>query len=390
MKALKTSIWILVGIAIVAGLAMMVRKRTNEKNNAKLIKPIPVSVNAAAVVNGKVNKSIHVLGTVIGMDEAMVAPRIMARILEIRVREGNKVKKNEVLAVLDAREIEDAVSQTRAGLEAARAGAAAAHTGFLAVRDATARAKKLFRAKAISKEQWDRAGAANAAAQARFEAAKAAVIVAKKRVDQAFTRLGYAKLKAPFDGLVAARLKDPGDLAVPGRPVLKLVRGHAIRVRAQVPANDFTALKVGLGVRISTSAQSVEAKISRVFPAMGRNHLAAFEADLASPPTGFVSGTPVGVDIDISGATGMKVPVDALLDGEKGSFVFVVKNSVTHPVKVTVLGRSLDNAVIGSKELHIGDMVITARPSRLMTLYKGELVELVNADTLPGNTKVKQ
>ena len=388
MKAVKIIAWVVVGIAVVIGLVMVRQKRINEKKNAPLIKPLPMAVRVTGIVNGQVHKTTHVLGTIIGMNETMLAPRIMARILDIKVREGDKVKKGQKLVSLDPREIEDAVAQARAKLNAARSGEAAAHTGYIALRDANARNKKLFNAKAISKEQWDRSRSMLAAAKARLDAAKAGVIMAQKQVDRSMTQLGYTTLRSPFDGSVAARLKDPGDLALPGRPILKLVRGDAVRARAEVPGSDFTLMKVGMEVRISTDTQAVNARVSRIFPAMGRNHLAAFEADLESPPPGFVSGMPVAMDLRLSGAEGLKVPADALLDSEKGSFVFVVRKGKAHPVKVKVLGRSLDAAIVKAGNLHVNDRVIIARPSRLMTIYDGESVTVSSENTAKKTGKV--
>ncbi len=374
---MKKIAWGLVAVLIVAGLALVVVKRRREKNSAPTLKTLPIAVRAARVTSGRVYETRHVLGTVIGADESMVTPRIMAQVLAVKVREGDRVKKGQVLVLLDPREIRDAVDQAKSGLAAARVNAAAAHTAFLAQRDATARDKKLYKARAISKEQWDRSNAAEAAASARYQAAMAAVKVAKLRVDQAVTRLGYTRLKAPFDGVVSARLKDPGDLATPGRPVLKVVRSGAIRVRASLPANDFTALRVGMKVTVYDKQRSVNARVSRVFPAMGRSHLTTFEADLDRPPPGFVSGAPVGVDLHIAGAKGLKVPADALLEGAKGSFVFVVRAGRVHPTRVKVLGRSLDAAVIQGRGIQANDLVVTGRPSRLMTLFEGERAEVV-------------
>ncbi|NOY44463.1 MAG: HlyD family efflux transporter periplasmic adaptor subunit, partial [Deltaproteobacteria bacterium] len=59
------------------------------------------------------------------------------------------------------------------------------------------------------------------------------------------TKRSYARLEAPFDGVVAARWADPGDLAVPGKPILAVARNGALRVRAQLPVEDLAVLAVG-------------------------------------------------------------------------------------------------------------------------------------------------
>lgn len=365
--------WILVILLIVIGLVAVRMKRMHEKESAPLVKIVPPAVQVATVAEGRVAHTRHVLGTVIGSDEAEVAPRIMGQVLKVLVREGAAVKAGQLLAVIDPREIQDAVAQAEAGVAAAKEGLAAARTAYDAQHAATARDKTLFEAKAISQEQWDRSRAADEAAAARLEAAKAQVTVAEKRLDQARTRLGYTRLTAPFSGVVSARLADPGDLAVPGRPVLKLVHHTGVRVRAEVPAEDFINLKVGQPVTLALGEVTVQAAVSRVFPAMGKAHLATFEVDLSDPPAGFVSGATVGVDLELHGAEGVRVPADALLDGENGSWVFKVADGVVHPVQVQILARSLDDAVL-TGDVAVGDSVVVARPSRLMTLAEGSKV----------------
>ncbi len=372
--------WILVIVLIVIGLVAVRMKRMHEKESAPLVKIVPPAVQVATVAEGRVVHTRHVLGTVIGSDEAEVAPRIMGRVLGVRVREGAMVKAGQLLAVIDPREIQDAVAQAEAEVAAAREALTAARSAYDAQHAATARDKTLFEAKAISQEQWDRSRAADEAAAARLEAARSQVTVAEKRLDQARTRLGYTRLTAPFDGVVSARLGDPGDLAVPGRPLLKMVHARGVRVRAEVPAEDFTTLRVGQPVTLSLGDMTVQAAVSRVFPAMGKAHLATFEVDLSEPPAGFVSGATVGVDLELQGAEGVRVPADALLDGENGSWVFKVVDGAVHPVKVTILARSLDDAVVQGG-VAVGDSVVVARPSRLMTFADGAKVTVVGTES---------
>ena len=201
-----------------------------------------------------------------------------------------------------------------------------------------------------------------------------------KRLDQAQTRLGYCRLTAPVTGVVARRLADPGDLGVPGKPLLEIVRQKNVRVRASMPPEVFTDLAVGRTVTLTLGDVQVEAAVSRVFPAMGRSHLATFEIDLASPPPGFVSGATVGVDVHLSSAAGLTVPIDALLEGESGAWVFKVVDGTVHPAAVTVIDRSLTSAVVDGP-LTAGDVVITARPSRLMTFADGMKVAVAGSES---------
>ena len=187
-----------------------------------------------------------------------------------------------------------------------------------------------------------------------------------------------AAVTAPVAGVIARRLADPGDLAVPGKPLLEIVSQKNIRVRASVPPGDLTEIEVGLPVTLTLGEHSINASVSRVFPAMGRSHLAIFEVDLASPPAGFVSGATIGVDVHLSSAAGLTVPADAVLEGSSGAWVFKVADGVVHPAEVTITDRSSD-AVIVSGPLEPDDVVVVARPSRLMTFADGTRVQVAES-----------
>ena len=353
----------IVVIAIVAVLVIVRAKRVRQKDGAPLVQEVPVAVQTARASEGRVIRITHVLGMVVGAEETSLAPQVMARVQEITVREGDRVQPGQVLARLDEREFQDAVTEAEAVLTSAEA-------AYQAQRDTTARDKKLFSVKAIAQEQWDRSQAADAAVSAQLESAK-------QRLNLAHTRLGYCQLVASTNGVVARRLADPGDLAVPGKPLLQLVSQQTVRVRASLPPDDFIELHLGLPVTLKTGGSTVDGRVSRVFPAMGDSHLASFECDVTNPPAGFVSGATVGVDVQLSSAAGLVVPAGALLEGDKGAWVFAVENGAVRPVQVEVLDRSLEQVAVKGN-VRVGEPVVVAQPSRLMTLADGAKVVEAN------------
>ncbi|RMF76923.1 MAG: efflux RND transporter periplasmic adaptor subunit [Acidobacteria bacterium] len=366
---------ILVIILIVVGLVGVRMLRAREKNEAPTVGTEAPLVATATVGQGRVARSRHVLGTVIGADETELAPRITGQIVTVNVREGAAVRRGQVLVRLDDRELQDAVGKAEAALAAAREGLAAAEVAAQTQTSSTARDRTLFEAGAISKEALERSTALEAAAEARLAAAHSAVEQAQRALNQARVRLAYATLEAPFDGVVAARLADPGDLAVPGRAVLRLVAGGGIRVRAALPSGDLPFLRQGAAARLPGPEGALEATVSRVFPALGDDRLVAFEIDLTDPPADFLSGTAVGVDVELTAAEGVVVPSDALLESERGTFVFAIRDGAVATVAVTVEARSVEQAVIRG-DVAPGETVAVGRPSRLMRLASGMRVRM--------------
>jgi RND family efflux transporter MFP subunit len=348
--------------AVVVGLAAVRVKRARERAGAPTLSPAPVTVEVATVREGMVTETRHFLGEVSGVEEAALSSRILAPVTAVAVREGDLVRRGQELVRLEAGELEDAV-------QASAAGVSAAEVAFATQRDASARDRVLFEARAISQEDWDRSRASEAAAQSRLLAARAALDASRRRRD-------YGVIAAPFEGVVARRDVDPGDLAAPGKPLLTLVRRGGVRVRVKLPAELLPGFAVGRALTLDAPDAPVEARITRLFPAMDASHLATVEAELAAPPPGLVSGATVGVDVPVASAAGWVVPERALLEGGAGAFVFRVRGGRAHPVSVHVASRSPEAAAV-SGPLQDRDRVIVAQPSRLMTLAEGTAVTIV-------------
>jgi len=354
---------VLVVAGVVVGLAAVRVKRARERAGAPTLSPVPVTVEIATVREGTVTETRRFLGEVSGAEEAALSARILAPVTAVAVREGDRVRHGQALVRLEAGELDNAV-------QAAAAGMSAADVALATQREASARDRVLFEAKAISQEDWDRSRANEAAAESRLLVAREALEAARRRRD-------YAVVAAPFDGVVARRDVDPGDLAAPGRPLVTLVRRGGVRVRVKLPAELLPGVTVGSSLTLHAPGAPVAARITRVFPAMDVSHLATVEAELDAPPPGLVAGATVGVDVPVAApAAGWVVPERALLEGQADAFVFRVSEGRAHPVSVRVASRSPVEAVV-SGPLQDRDQVVVAQPSRLMTLAEGTPVAIV-------------
>jgi RND family efflux transporter MFP subunit len=357
-------------LVVVVGLAALRAKRVRESASAPTVTAAPVEVEVAAVRRASVRDVRHLLGDVVANEETPVAARLLSQVIDVRVREGDRVRSGQVLADLDAREQDDAVAAAEAGVAAAQENLAAARIGLDAQLAVSARDRVLFDATAISREEWDRSQAALAATQARQEAARAQLTVARKSLDSARTRRSYATIVSPFDGVVAARYVDPGDTVAPGKPLVLLLGSGAPRVRVKGPSEEFAALSVGQSVVLSDLTPPLDARIARVFPAMDAAHLATFEVDVPPGVAGLAAGATVGVDLVRATAEGLTVPASAVLDTSSGSVVFTLDRDRAHVIPVRVVARSTDACVVDGP-LEEGDEVVMARPSRLMSLAEG-------------------
>lgn len=187
--------------------------------------------------------------------EALVAARIVAQVRDVAVRSGSVVAAGDPLLLLDDRDLVARVQQEREALASARAGRDEARPAF-------ERVAELRQRDIAPQSDYDRAEAA-------LRAADAAVTSAERRVEEAEVALSFASIVAPFDGIVVDRFVDPGDLASPGVPLLKLYDPARLRVEAHVRESLATALRVGHPVRVELGdrdAAQLDALVEEIVP----------------------------------------------------------------------------------------------------------------------------
>lgn len=191
--------------------------------------------------------------TVSARSVAQIAAKVPGRVLEVLVKAGDAVEAGQMLVRLEAQELQARLNQARAALAAAEAQAGRAGA------DAR-RMQNLFDREAATRQMLDAALAASRATGAQVTEARAAVAAAESAA-------GETVLRAPFGGAVVRRLMDPGDMALPGQPVLTLQSEQALRVEAAVPESCARLLKEGqeLAVRIGPATQP--ALIEEIAPA---------------------------------------------------------------------------------------------------------------------------
>jgi RND family efflux transporter MFP subunit len=364
----------LVLLAVVVGLAALRVVRARAIASEPTLAAAPVVVEEATVRRGTLRETRRFLGELMAAEQPPLAARIMAQVVDVGVREGDRVAAGTPLIELDPRELDDGVTMAEAAVAAAREGQAASQVALAAERDSTARDKVLVDAGAISREAWDRSSARLAAAQARYEAARAQLTAAERALASARTRRGYATIVAPFDGVVAARLVDRGDLAVPGKPLLALLPASGIRVRVKVPVETLMLLKPGTAVTCLPEGAKFEARIARVFPAADSARLGTFEASVPADAPRLVAGTTMAVELGVDSPEALIVPRGAILEGAQGAFVFVIDRGGVHQVSSRVVARTATEVAIDAP-IDEGSTVVVAQASRLMLLAEGTMVQ---------------
>lgn len=195
-----------------------------------------------------------VSGEVASARDTAVASRVLARIEDIRVRAGSSVSEGDVLLVLDARDLQARVREAEEALRAIQA-------RFELAQSEHARTEELFRSGVAPQQRLDEA-------TSTLRAARADAAGQREAVDEARTAASFAEIRSPVTGRVVDRLAEPGDTAVPGRPLLRIYDPTLLRVEA--PVRESLAVRLGVGdplrVDVPTLGGPVDGRIDEIVP----------------------------------------------------------------------------------------------------------------------------
>jgi HlyD family secretion protein len=221
-------------------------------------------------------------GTIRPLTESIIESQASAKITNVFCAPGTRVKKDQVLIELDARSLEARLKQAKEGSSIAKKQVVKAQKSINAAsarlnqtQSAYARSKKLFDSAIISSQQLEQDQSAYLQAKADLEktqqteeAALAGVRQAQEVVKEATIAVEYAKITSPADGIVVQKMADPGDLAVPGKPLLIIQTSGALRLEAHVREGLINRIEKNntYDIRIETIQKTVESVVQEIVP----------------------------------------------------------------------------------------------------------------------------
>ena len=201
-----------------------------------------VQAIAVAAVKAPAPHSLEVSGTVEAVTRADISAQISGNILAIPVKLGQRVEKGEILVELDQSTPQSRLREAEVSLAQAQ--------------------------RNLSRES--RLLARNAATPENVKNLKDTVAIARARVNQANTSLSFTRIRAPFNGIISAKLANTGDLATPGHALVRLEDLTRLEVVADIPETLLDGIHVGevLPVEIPSADITLEGTVSEISPAV--------------------------------------------------------------------------------------------------------------------------
>ena len=204
------------------------------------------------------------LGVVLPRQSVDVAAEISGRLEWIQVREGDAVRRGQMVAALDQGEIRQELAMALAGLRAAEAEVSRQKVELDQAENLLSR--RLALPDFFPKEQIRQAELQKQGTQADLEAAQARRGEQKAHTAQVQERLAHTEIRSPADGIVSRRYLEVGALAGPGQPILRLISAGDLIVRFAAPPERARSLAPSQSVTVDLEGTTLPARIEQVSP----------------------------------------------------------------------------------------------------------------------------
>src|SRR5580704_2976853 len=362
----------------------------------------PAPVQVAAVTQDTVRRSVTADGTLFPVDQWNEMPKITAPVQKFLVNRGDLVKKDQLLAVLENKDLVATVAANQGQVEQAQANLQ--NTEMASIPESIVKAQtdvenfqqqfdaakqvldsreQLLKEGALARKSVDDARVQYATAkaqldtakehlralqtagkQAQINGAKAQVVSAQGQLRSAEAQVAYAEVRSPGAGVIADRALYAGDIATTGSPLLVVMDVSRVVARINVPIAEASGIKVGqpATVALADTGEELQGKVTVDSPAADPNSATVQVWVQVDNP---VRKLKVGAAVHVSIVTeiiknAMLVPVAAILPGETGgTAVLVVDSESTAHRRAVQLGvRQGDKVQVLTGVLPREDVVV--------------------------------
>jgi RND family efflux transporter MFP subunit len=229
-----------------------------------------------------VTEVYEAVGSIRPKTETRIESQIQAQILSIKATPGKSVKRGDLLIKLDDRRVKSRLNQAKEVLKSSVSGenqakqeVFAAKAGFDQAESDYERVRKYYKSEAATKRELEQSESSYLQAKANLkrakeglEASRAGIRSAKQQVKEAEVFFEYTKITAPEDGEVLKRMSEPGDIALPGKPLLIIQTSGKLRLEAYVREGLIATAKTGDEVKFYIDSLKTESRaiIEEVVP----------------------------------------------------------------------------------------------------------------------------
>jgi RND family efflux transporter MFP subunit len=372
---------VVVSLAVAAVLAygMWSRVRASKKLGAETSQLAVTKVSVVSPKQTAPAQEIILPGNVQPFISSPIYARTNGYLKNWYVDIGARVKQGQLLAVIDAPEVDQQLAQSLSNLNTAKAN--------LALAEITKnRYEGLIKTNAVAQQDVDNAVGS-------YKANQAIVAADEANVKQLQALQSFERIYAPFDGVVTARNTDIGDLIDSGSSgsvktdMFHIAQPGTLRVYVNVPEEYSQGVKVGMTANLALAefpGRTFQGKLVRTADAINvTTRTLLIEVDVQNPTGTLLTGSYAEVHVQVpTQASTYLIPVNTLLFRSEGLNVGLVKDGKAEISAVTP-GHDFGDQIEIVAGLKANDQIIVNPPDSIVS---GQQVQIVQA-TLPGDTK---
>ena len=350
------------------------------------------TVAVARIAKGDIAQSLTIAAEFRPFQEIEVHAKVAGYVKSIPVDVGDRVKAGQLLAVLEIPELQDEIRQDaaavkRAGEEINRAQAdlERAQSAHEAAHSASTRLEGVIKVRPnlVAQQDVDEAVARDRVSEAQVSTARAALASAREQLEVAKAAQGktqtlfdYARITAPFAGVITHRYADTGSMIQAGTssqtqamPVVRLSENDRLRLVIPVPESAVTRIHTGAPVAVAVQAlhKTVNGKVARFADQLDtETRTMRVEVDVPNANLDLVPGMYADATLVLDASRGALVaPVQAVDRSESGARVLVVNSRGTIEARAVTLGLEADDRVEVTRGLSAGDLVVVGSRAQL-------------------------
>jgi len=251
----KKTIYFLLGGVVLIIILLVVLKKTGAVGN----KDEGKEVETALVKEITLTETVSATGKVQPEVEVKISSEVSGEIIELPIKEGQAIKKGDLLVRINPDLYESGVSRSSASLSTARAGVAQADAQLKEAKANYDRNKRLFDKGVISKSEWDKIVSAYEVAQAGRQSAYYNMQSAGATVTEARDNLNRTTIYSPVDGTISKLDAELGERVVgtqqmTGTEILRVANLNNMEVEVDVNENDIVKIEIGDEANIEVDA----------------------------------------------------------------------------------------------------------------------------------------
>ena len=335
-------------------------KPASENLNA----PIPVEV-ATVAVNGNASK-LQVSGKVQAVNSADLSTRIMGYVDRVYVNVGDKVKQGQLLIAINNADLQAKLAQVNASI-------AEATVAFDNAKKDYQRFQNLFVESSATQKELDDM-------KAHFQMAQARLTAAKQMRNEVQAQFTYAKITAPFNGVVTHKSVKQGDMANPGMPLISVEGPKQLEVVAMVPESEIAQVKSNTEVTVLVASinkvvSGLVTEVSTSAKHTGGQYLVKVtikEAD-DSLRSGMFATVEFPVESTTKAQDRVLIPVSALVERGQLKGVYTISHNNTAILRWLRLGKTYGNTVEVLSGLSANEQYIVSHQGKLQNGTKVEV-----------------